>query len=116
MRSNIIKLVDEPAAVPGDVVTFTIRYENIGDRELYNIRIVDNLTPRLELLPGTTNSDREGEFAIEDNTEGSVVLTFQLAAPLPGKTAGTLRFQCRGSAEVAASGGGGLLCDLLPRI
>jgi uncharacterized repeat protein (TIGR01451 family) len=92
---KIVKLVDEPAARPGDVITFTIRYENIGDRELRRIRIVDNLTPRLELLRDSMQSDREGEFFVEDNHEGSVVLTFQLAEPLPGMTGGTLTFQCR---------------------
>ncbi len=92
---KIIKVVDEPSAVPGDVVTFTIHYENVGDRNLYNIQILDNLTPRLELLPDSMESDREGQFSIEDNSEGSVVLTFTLADPLPGTTTGTLTFQCR---------------------
>ncbi len=92
---KIIKVVDEPTAVPGDVVTFTIHYENIGDRNLYNIQILDNLTPRLELLPDSMESDREGEFTIEDNNEGSIVLTFTLTDPLPGTTSGTLTFQCR---------------------
>ncbi|MBX3437843.1 MAG: hypothetical protein KF861_10155 [Planctomycetaceae bacterium] len=92
---RIVKLVDEPAAVPGDIVTFTIQYENVGDRGLYNIQIIDNLTPRLELLPETAQSDREGQFHVEDNLEGSSVLTFELAEPLPGHTSGKLTFQCR---------------------
>ncbi|MGD9857399.1 MAG: hypothetical protein AB7U20_20845 [Planctomycetaceae bacterium] len=92
---KIIKVVDEPTAVPGDVVSFTIHYENVGDRSLLNVRIIDNLTPRLELAPDSPQSDREGRFHVEDNHEGSVVLTFELAEALPGRTAGTLTFQCR---------------------
>lgn len=92
---KVVKLVDESTAVPGDVLTFTIHYENIGDRGLDNVRIIDNLTPRLELLPDSLQSDREGRFSTEDNHEGSVVLTFELAEPLPGRTSGTLTFQCR---------------------
>lgn len=92
---KIIKLVDKPTAQPGDIVTFTIHYENIGDRSLYRINLVDNLTPRLEFIDGTTDSDRKGEFTVEPNGEGSVIVTFELAEPLPGKTGGTLMFQCR---------------------
>lgn len=92
---KIIKLVDKPTAQPGDVVTFTIHYENIGDRNLYRINLVDNLTPRLEFIDGTTDSDRKGEFTVEPNGEGSVIVTFELAEPLPGMTGGTIMFQCR---------------------
>ncbi len=92
---KIIKLVDRPTALPGDIVTFTIHYENIDDRNLYRITIVDNLTPRLEFIDGTTDSDRKGEFTIEPNGEGSVILTYELHDPLPGLTGGTLTFQCR---------------------
>ncbi|MCA9110896.1 MAG: isopeptide-forming domain-containing fimbrial protein [Planctomycetaceae bacterium] len=92
---RIIKLVDKPTAVPGDIVTFTLHYENIGDRSLYRINIVDNLTPRLEFIDGTTDSDREGDFTVDPNGEGSVIVTFELKDPLPGHTGGTLTFQCR---------------------
>ncbi len=92
---KIIKLVDKPTALPGDIVTFTIHYENIGDRNLYRITIVDNLTPRLEFIDGTIDSDRKGDLGVEPNGEGSVIVTFELHDPLPGLTGGTLTFQCR---------------------
>ncbi len=92
---KIIKLVDQPTALPGDIVTFTIHYENIGERSLYRISIVDNLTPRLEFIDGTTDSDREGEVTVEPNGEGSVIVTFEVTDPLPGLTGGTLTFRCR---------------------
>ena len=49
-RLKIVKLADTKVVQPGDVVTFAIRYDNLGERELYNVRVVDNLTPRLELI------------------------------------------------------------------
>jgi len=108
-RLKITKLADRATAEPGDVVTFVIRYENVGDRELYGIRIVDNLTPRLEYIEDSATSDRAGEIVVQDNDEGSVVLTFQMDDALPGhkekdsaknrdkdiRTFGVITFQCR---------------------
>lgn len=92
---KIIKLADKHVARPGDVVTFTIHFDNVGERELTRVRIIDNLTPRLEFIEGSADSDREGRLDVADNGEGSLVLTFELAEPLPGKSGGTVTFQTR---------------------
>ncbi|HID24084.1 MAG TPA: isopeptide-forming domain-containing fimbrial protein [Planctomycetaceae bacterium] len=92
---RIVKLADKKVAKPGDIVTFTIRYDNLGDRTLYHVRIVDNLTPRLEFIEDSATSDRAGDVKITDNEEGSVVLEFTLDAPLPGHTGGVITFQTR---------------------
>ncbi|HUG90903.1 MAG TPA: hypothetical protein VML55_08725 [Planctomycetaceae bacterium] len=92
---RIVKAADRATAVPGDVVTFTLRYDNLGDRELYEVRIVDNLTPRLAYVADSATSDRPGDIHVEDNGEGSSVLTFELDDPLPGRTGGTITFQTR---------------------
>jgi uncharacterized repeat protein (TIGR01451 family) len=92
---KIIKLADKHVAHPGDIVTFTIHFDNVGERELTSVRIIDNLTPRLQFIEGSADSDREGRLDVEDNGEGSLVLTFELAGPLPGKTGGTVTFQTR---------------------
>ena len=96
----ITKLADRETALPGDIITFTIRYENIGDRSLHNIRIVDNLTPRLEFIPDSGASDRPGNVVFESNSEGSMVLRFDLDDPLSGRledgsSVGVLTFQAR---------------------
>ena len=75
-------------------MTFAIRYENKGEREVTDVRIVDNLTPRLEYIEDSATSDRAGEINIKDNNEGSLVLTFTLDAPLKEKTSGVVTFQC----------------------
>ena len=106
---QIVKLADRSSAKPGDVVTFVIRYDNVGDRELHDVTIVDNLTPRLEFLEDSATSDLPGEVFWEDNGEGSLALTFRLDDPLPGRkvtdaaknrgkdirTGGVITFQCR---------------------
>ncbi|GIX03288.1 MAG: hypothetical protein KatS3mg113_0294 [Planctomycetaceae bacterium] len=90
---RLVKLADHQHAQSGDIVTFTLRYDNLGPRELYEIRILDNLTPRLKYIEGTATSDREAEFTTQDNHEGSQILIWKLQDPLPPKTGGVLRFQ-----------------------
>jgi len=52
-----VKLADKQIAKPGDIVTFTIRYDNIGDREVHDVVIIDNLTPRLEYIEDSAECD-----------------------------------------------------------
>lgn len=94
---HVVKLADRDAAAPGDVLRFTIRYENTGDLELHEVRVVDNLTPRLEYLPGSAVFDDSHPGSVEEapNGEGSSMLTFRLDQPLAGHSAGTITFQVR---------------------
>ncbi|MDB4637730.1 MAG: hypothetical protein P8M30_02150 [Planctomycetaceae bacterium] len=93
---QIVKLADKKVAVAGDVITFTLRYDNLGDFELKSIRIVDNLTPRLEYIEGSVSfGDREGTLQSYDNNEGSLILQFKLNEDLPGHTGGVITFQTR---------------------
>ena len=94
-RLKIVKLADRKTAQPGDTITFVIRYSNTGERPLHDLRIVDNLTPRLEYMEDSATSDRPGDIIVEDNAEGSLVLTFKLDESLPGGTGGVVTFQCR---------------------
>lgn len=94
-RLRIVKMADTKTAQPGDVVTFAIRYDNLGERELYNVQIIDNLTPRLELIEDSAESDRPGDLNMQDNGEGSLALTFVLDDPLPAESGGLITFQCR---------------------
>ena len=92
---QIAKFADKKDAKPGDVITFTIRYRNQGPREVHYVRIVDNLTPRLEYVEDSATSDRNGRLAVEDNGEGSLVLTFELSDALPADASGIVTFQTR---------------------
>jgi uncharacterized repeat protein (TIGR01451 family) len=91
---RIVKLADKKVAQPGDVVTFTLRYDNLGDFELKNIRIVDNLTPRLEYIDGSaTFEGPSGELLSFDNGEGSLILLFKIDGELDGGQGGVITFQ-----------------------
>jgi uncharacterized repeat protein (TIGR01451 family) len=97
---RIVKLADKGIAQPGDIVTFTIRFDNLGLRELRDVAIVDNLTPRLEYVEdsGTLSINGEnanGRLVTEDNGEGSVILRWELDEPLAPKTGGVVTFQAR---------------------
>jgi uncharacterized repeat protein (TIGR01451 family) len=92
---RVVKLADRDSAMPGDVVTFTLRVDNLGQRDILNVRIIDNLTPRLEYIAGSADSELAGGLDIADNGEGSSMLTFRLDEPLKGETGGAITFKCR---------------------
>ena len=92
---RIVKLADKKTAVPGDEVHFTIRYDNLGGTEAHHIRIVDNLTPRLEYVEDSATSDRKGRLVLQDNGEGSQILIWEMDEPLPGKSGGVVTFKAR---------------------
>jgi uncharacterized repeat protein (TIGR01451 family) len=94
-RLEIVKLADRQTALPGEFVNFRIEYENVGDRELTEVRVIDNLTPRLEYVADTASSSRAAVLDISDNGEGSVILTWSLKEPLKGKTKGVVTFKAK---------------------
>ncbi len=91
---RVVKLADKSVAEVGETIEFTIRIDNLGGLELREVKLVDNLTPRLEFVEGSATHTLDGELLVEDNGEGSSKLTFRLAAPLKGKTGGVLKFRC----------------------
>jgi uncharacterized repeat protein (TIGR01451 family) len=92
---RVVKVADKDTAEVGEVVTFTIRYDNLGPREVTSVRIVDNLTPRLEYVEDSATSDRAGQLVVQDNGEGSLVLIWEFDDSLPEHTGGTITFQAR---------------------
>ncbi len=94
-RLEIVKLADKQTARPGEIVSFRIEYENIGDRELRDVRVIDNLTPRLEYVADSGTSSRPATLDVADNGEGSVILSWSLKEPLRGKTKGAVTFKAR---------------------
>ena len=90
-KLRIRKLADRGTAEAGDVVTITIVFENVGERPLRKVRIVDNLSPRLAFVPesgtiGFIDQDKQplegdkwgGQIRLQDNEEGSDVLVFEI--------------------------------------
>ncbi len=92
---RVIKIASTKVAKPGDVVDFTIRFDNLGDQTIQHVALVDNLTTRLEYVPGSAQSSREAEFSTERNEGDSLVLRWEFVEPLPVGRGGLVRFHCR---------------------
>jgi uncharacterized repeat protein (TIGR01451 family) len=92
---RIIKTASTKVAKPGDVVDFTIRFDNMGDRTITSVTLIDNLTTRLEYVPGSAQCSRPAEFFTSDNQGQSLMLRWELKEPLPVGHGGLVRFHCR---------------------
>ncbi len=67
-RIRLCKVASEQMANPGDVISFTIRFDNVGEQPLSNLVITDSLTPRLEFVPGSDKSSLKGRFTATPNS------------------------------------------------
>ncbi len=94
-RLRLVKLASTGTALPGDEVEFTLRFDNIGDRVIGNVTIVDNLTTRLEYIPETAQASVDAEFSAEPNKHGSVIMRWEITEPVEPGEGGILRFKCR---------------------
>lgn len=94
-RLRLIKLASTGSAVPGEEVEFTLRFDNIGDRVMGNVTIVDNLTTRLEYVPESAKSSVDAKFTAVPNANGSAVLRWKIKDPLEARQGGILQFRCR---------------------
>ncbi len=94
-KLRLIKVASKNDAQPGDIIEFTLRFDNVGDRVIGNVTILDNLTTRLEFLPGTAKSSLASGFAVQPNDSGSFTLRFEITDPLEQGQFGVVQFQCR---------------------
>lgn len=92
---RVVKLADKMAARAGEEVEFTIRFDNISGKKIGNVTIMDNLTRRLEFVEGSDECSVEGEFINEVNEDDSLLLRWEITAPLEPSTGGIIRFRCR---------------------
>jgi uncharacterized repeat protein (TIGR01451 family) len=92
---QICKIASTDNAKPGDLVDFTIRFDNVGDQKMGNVTIVDNLTTRLEYVPGSERTSLNTTFSTQPNEAGSLVLRWEVIPPLAPGQGGVIRFTCR---------------------
>jgi uncharacterized repeat protein (TIGR01451 family) len=91
----IIKWPDRCDAQIGDLVTFYLRYTNIGGMPITDIIVSDSLAPRFEYVPNSARSDRDATFTIRPNEAGSQILRWEVAGALPPGRSGMVSFQVR---------------------
>ncbi|MDR1963621.1 MAG: DUF11 domain-containing protein [Planctomycetaceae bacterium] len=94
-KLRLIKVASKKSAQPGEIVEFTLRFDNLGTQMIGNVTILDNLTTRLEFLPGTALSSLKSGFMIQSNDSGSFTLRFEITDPLQPGEFGVVQFQCR---------------------
>ncbi|MEM9351889.1 MAG: hypothetical protein AAGA92_02660 [Planctomycetota bacterium] len=94
-KLRLVKLASCGSALPGEEIEFTLRFDNIGDRAMGNVTIVDNLTTRLAYVEGSQKSSVPAEFKTRTNGRGSLVLRWEIRDPVEPGEGGVLRFTCR---------------------
>lgn len=91
---RICKTASHTIANSGDIVNFTIRFDNAGSKPVHNIVIVDSLSPRLEYIQGSQQSSIDARFATEPNDVGSEVLRWEIDT-IDKLDGGVISFDCR---------------------
>lgn len=96
---HITKEASPLVAQSGDIVTFTIHFKNTGDYNVDEVRIIDNLTPRLRFVEDSGElklpDGGEGGLTRLPNKDGGQLLQFELDQPLKGGQSGTISFKAK---------------------
>jgi uncharacterized repeat protein (TIGR01451 family) len=92
---RIVKLASHGTAKPGEIIEFTLRVDNIGNREMGNVTVVDNLTTRLEYLSDSATASVAADFSTEPNDGGSEILRWEIKDPLAKHAGFILQFKAR---------------------
>ncbi|MSR31457.1 MAG: DUF11 domain-containing protein [Gemmataceae bacterium] len=92
---RLLKLSDKAAGQPGDIITFTLHYQNLGVQPIVDLAVVDSLAGRLEYVANTSQSDRDSVFTIQKNEAGSQTLRWEITGKLMPKESGIIRFQVK---------------------
>lgn len=94
-KLQVCKVASAHHALPGEIIDFTIRFDNVGEQTMGNITIVDNLTTRLEYLPDSAQSSVKTEFFSQQNEGDSLLLRWEVTEPLKPGQGGLVRFRCK---------------------
>ena len=94
-KLRLIKVASKKAAQPGEIVEFTLRFDNVGTLPIGNVTILDNLTTRLEFVEGSAKSSLPTGFIVEPNDAGSFTLRWEITEQLLPLQFGVVQFQCR---------------------
>lgn len=92
---RITKTVSQTMAKPGDILRFTLRFENVGPNKVGNVVIVDSLSPRLGYIEGSQQCSIEVRFSADPNDAGSAKLRWELESPIKPFDGGVISFDCQ---------------------
>ncbi len=91
----VVKQVSAGEAEPGDVVTFTIRYRNMGNVPIRDVSVIDSLLPRLEYVPNSAMGPQGTVFSAEGNAAGSSELRWDLPGAIAPGAEGSVEFRAK---------------------
>jgi uncharacterized repeat protein (TIGR01451 family) len=93
---RICKIADKSEALPGEIINFTLRFDNVGEEQIGNVTIIDHLMPRLEFVEGSGQSTLAAEFKTEQKLPAeTLVLRWEITEPMKVNQGGIIRFQAR---------------------
>ena len=64
--ADIVKTVDKESVNPGDMIKYTITFKNMSQKEMYNVKITDSLSPYLKVIATTINPAPQPGESLED--------------------------------------------------
>jgi uncharacterized repeat protein (TIGR01451 family) len=91
----LCKWASAQAAQAGDVITFYLKYSNVGGQPIGDVVVSDSLSGRLEYVPGTARSERDAVFTTQENEAGSLILRWEVSGKLLPGTSAVVSFQAR---------------------
>jgi uncharacterized repeat protein (TIGR01451 family) len=94
-KLRLCKLANKGAAQIGEEVEFTLRFDNVGDRVIGNVTIVDHLTTRLEYVEGSQKSTLKANFSTQPDDNDSLTLRWEIQQPLQPGEGGILQFRTK---------------------
>lgn len=93
---TVTKSVDPSGMVQsGDIVTFTIKFVNTGNKTISDVAVSDSLSGRLEFIAGSAQSDRAANFTAGENEVGSAVVRWELPGLLLPGQSGVVKFKAK---------------------
>lgn len=92
---RLCKAASHTTANSGDIVSFSLRFDNQGAQPLGNLVLLDSLSPRLEYIEGSQQCSVNASFTTEPNSAGSLSLRWEIEAPLEPLSGGVISFDCR---------------------
>ena len=92
---RVTKVASKIAAELGEEVEFTIRFDNLSSKPVGNVTLVDNLTGRLQYVPGSAECSLKATFIEKKNEGGSLLLRWEVTDPVKPFKGGIIRFKCK---------------------
>ena len=92
---RVTKIASKIAAELGEEVEFTIRFDNLSSKPVGNVTLVDNLTGRLQYVPGSAECSLKAKFIEKVNEGGSLMLRWEVKDPVKPFKGGIIRFKCK---------------------